>query len=464
MESISISKIQKELDTLQKDLKPVSADNVIKSFAGRAVRQVQAGIQKLEHLFKNFDMRNPTKFKWESKQERSLNVLTQQLKTIGEGQQELANDYKNKRSEFKTNIDGQYLNFTKDLSEQLSIMRNICDLIRQKPGKFEENKLKEAEQDIEDLIDNCQVEIEYALRQQSESDKATRPLTRERQANIQRAFEQRELKVEHRKVLIKEFSDARAKFSAIATKMDQINDKSWFDNSIKLSKIVEKLEKSTKDYMVLAAEGKTLIEKLAKRAQKIEGFEKPNLENVDRILGLVKKEESSVKKESLKEEKKAETSEEEFEKLSEEEFAKLSSALDGLRKTPESKPRQKTKKKETVRQRPPIPSFKTSPGFERVGEENPLEKGYKLSDSIEKRFGDLTRNIQNARKEIKPKDQKEREALIADIKGLNDQIKNLRLGRNTKNSAEMLEAHVKAIYKEKIPEDITELFKELRKL
>lgn len=186
MDITKLQKIETELKTLQADLKPVHLKGG--KIGGRIIRQLEAGFQKLEHFFKTLDLKTLSMGKWESKQQRSLNQIQKQVT-------ELTNEYINVRENVKEIVkkDPGFLvhfeEYTQLLGEQLGIMKDICEFMKQKKyaGKVGSEEVGKVEDKIEGFITESKREI----KKEDESvptETAAERLERQK-ANLKRAVE-----------------------------------------------------------------------------------------------------------------------------------------------------------------------------------------------------------------------------------------------------------------------------------
>ncbi len=153
----------KELIALQKDLTPVHFDNRVKQFFGRAIRQFEAGFQRLEHFFKTIEF--GTWGKRESKQQRGFTKLSEHLERVKKelsmtalyiparyGQGPHSDDI---RKEIKESFENSFNKF----NQQLGTMETICGLIEDKVQKLEKNQQEDLgtmKHEIQTLKKQCE--------------------------------------------------------------------------------------------------------------------------------------------------------------------------------------------------------------------------------------------------------------------------------------------------------------------
>lgn len=145
--TVQLDKMKSELVKIQHDLQPVAKNE----YLGRAIRKLEAGLQKLEHFLKTFS--------WETKQERALVQVVSILMKDEKEFFDAARAYKEKGLD-SDEID-DYRVFTNDLYAHLQTMKSVCKQLKAKPEKVNKETVEGLEKDIERLIKVCEKEIPW---------------------------------------------------------------------------------------------------------------------------------------------------------------------------------------------------------------------------------------------------------------------------------------------------------------
>ncbi len=158
----SLNKVRGELQTIAKDLNfNIEADKQIQKGAfGRAIRKLEAGVQKLGHLFATLIQRAP---EFKTKQERSLSLIDKQLAVVKEELEATAKDYKEHRHEYRNelgaSVDVGFKDFTDQINGQLLIMKRLCSIIGEKTDKINKDEVDKVQKEIDSLIESAKEQI-----------------------------------------------------------------------------------------------------------------------------------------------------------------------------------------------------------------------------------------------------------------------------------------------------------------
>lgn len=151
-----LREINLKLEHLQQGLTPVHADKSITTYMGRGIkkleRDIEAGIDKIIHFLATG--------KWESKQQRGVKTLVEQLKLIKVDFDETSAEFHGLSGDIQTKIRNSYAAFNKQIAARLNTMTDICQLIKIHPEKVDTKaEFNAAEKEIRSLILKCDREI-----------------------------------------------------------------------------------------------------------------------------------------------------------------------------------------------------------------------------------------------------------------------------------------------------------------
>lgn len=153
-------KVNKKLEHIRDTLN-INA-SIHRTFYGRVVRKLNMAIEGLGKFVKNIFKSKG--FKWESKQERSLNHIIKQLTYLKKEHGITTKSFIRRYSEssdlgITEKIQWNRKAYNLDLVTVLQTMTEICKLLKEKPKKVCIQEVENTEQKITLLKQKCDIEV-----------------------------------------------------------------------------------------------------------------------------------------------------------------------------------------------------------------------------------------------------------------------------------------------------------------